>query len=321
MKESPLFWPIKLKAKTIYVLDETQLPQKLVYLKCKSVSDVVRAIKDMKTRAFGQVLIAFYTFLMVIEQNKSKKPQTLLKIIQETAKSLEGARPTFPFKDFTRPALGWASQAFKKNESIKAALDKNINGFMHMIRGKRITQAQETAKLLKNGDIILTHCNVSGSLPLIAQICQTQNKKIKFFATETRPYFQGSRLTAWELQKTGCDVTVITDNMVAKVIQDKKITKVIVGADCLAQNGDFANKIGTYNIAVLAKLFKIPFYVLTPPASNYKTGRDIPIEIRNQNELFVYKGLRIAPYGVKGYYPAFDVTPRRLVTKHIGLME
>jgi methylthioribose-1-phosphate isomerase len=157
-------------------------------------------------------------------------------------------------------------------------------------------------------------------LPLIAQICQKQNKKIKFFATETRPYFQGARLTAWELQKCGFDVTLITDNMVAKVISEGKITKVIVGADCLAQNGDIANKVGTYNIAVLSKLFKIPFYVLTPPASNYKTGRDIPIEIRSGKEITEYKGLRIAPRGIKAYYPAFDITPRRLVTKHIGLM-
>ena len=320
MKESPLFWPIELRGKTIYVLDETQLPQKLVYLKCKSVSDVVCVIKDMKTRAFGQVLIAFYTFLMVLEQNKSVKPETLLKIIAKTAKSLEGARPTFPFKDFTRPALHWANEAFKKKESIKSVVEKNINGFMHMIKGKRIEQANKAASLFKNGDTILTHCNVSGSLPLIAQICQKQNKKIKFFATETRPYFQGSRLTAWELRQTGFDITLITDSMCAKVMQEGKITKVIVGADCLAKNGDFANKIGTYNIAVLAKTFKIPFYVLTPPASNYKKGSDIPIEIRPEKELFEYKGLRIAPYGIKGYYPAFDITPRRLITKHVELM-
>ena len=154
----------------------------------------------------------------------------------------------------------------------------------------------------------------------MAQICKKQGKKIKFIATETRPYFQGSRLTAWELACTGFDVTIIADNTVAKVMQEGRINKVIVGADCLAQNGDFANKIGTFNIAILAKKFKIPFYALVPPASKYKIGKDIPIEIRKDKELLEYKGMRFAPKGAKGYYPGFDVTPKELVTKHISLM-
>ena len=146
-----------------------------------------------------------------------------------------------------------------------------------------------------------------------------QGKKISFYATETRPYMQGSRLTAWELQKNGFDVTLITDSMVASVISQGKVTKVIVGADHLALNGDIANKIGTYAIAVVARHFKIPFYVLCPPASKTKTGKDIKIEIRPEKELLEYEGLRLAPLGVKGYYPAFDVTPNKLITKHIYL--
>ncbi|MBL7130204.1 MAG: S-methyl-5-thioribose-1-phosphate isomerase [Candidatus Omnitrophica bacterium] len=320
MKESPLFWPIKLKGKTIYVLDETQLPQKLVYLQCKNISQVVRAIKDMKTRAFGQVLIVWYTFLMALEKNKKTKPELLLKILKKAAGRLEGARPTFPFRDFTVSILHYAQKALNNKEDIKAALSNRINADISMIRKARYNRAEKAARLIKNNDCILTHCNVSGELPLIAQICKNKNKKIKFFVTETRPYFQGSRLTAWELNYTGFDVTIIVDDAVAKVMQEGKIDKVIVGADCLAQNGDIVNKIGTYNIAILAKKFKIPFYVLAPPASNYKKGSDIPIEIRPQKELLEYKGMRIAPLGIKGYYPAFDITPRKLITKHISLM-
>jgi methylthioribose-1-phosphate isomerase len=130
---------------------------------------------------------------------------------------------------------------------------------------------------------------------------------------------QGSRLTAWELKRAGFDVTLITDNMVASVMAQRKVDKVIVGADHLARNGDIANKIGTYGIAVLARHFKIPFYVLCPPASNLKSGKDIKIEVRPDKEMLEYRGLRLAPEGVKGYYPAFDVTPAGLITRHIHL--
>jgi len=320
MKESPLFWPIKIKDKIIYVLDETQLPQKLVYLKCRNVSEVVRVIKDMKTRAFGQVLIVLYTFIMVLDKYRRARPKALLNILKKTAKSLEGARPTFPFKYFTRPILHQAKEALDNKKGIRSILNSRINSNISMIKKARYKRAEIVASLIKNNDCILTHCNVSGELPLIAQICKKKNKKIKFIATETRPYFQGSRLTAWELQRLGFDVTVIVDSAVAKVMQEGIIDRVIVGADCVAKNGDIANKIGTYNIAVLAKKFKIPFYVLTPPVSSYKKGDDIPIEIRPQKELLEYRGIRIAPRGARGYYPAFDITPKRLIAKHIALM-
>lgn len=320
MKESPLFWPIKLKDETVFVLDETQLPQRLVYLKCNNISQIVHVIKDMKTRAFGQVLIVLYTFLLILEKNKKTKPKTLIDILEKIAKNLENARPTFPFKDFTRPILHLAKESLNNKNNIALVLRNRINTNLAMIKKARYNRAEKVANIINNNDNILTHCNVSGELPLIAQICKDKGKKIKFFVTETRPYFQGSRLTAWELDRAGFDVTVIVDIAVAKVMQEGIIDKVIVGADCLAQNGDIANKIGTYNIAVLAKKFKIPFYVLVPPASNYKKGDDIPIEIRPENELLEYKGIRIAPNGVKGYYPAFDVTPRELITKHISLM-
>jgi methylthioribose-1-phosphate isomerase len=320
MKESPLFWPIRLKENVIYVLDETQLPQKLTYLKCRNIALVVRAIKDMKTRAFGQVLVAWYTFIMVLETNKKLKPETLLDILNSTAKNLENARPTFPFKYFTRPILGLAQEAFNNKKDIRSVLIKKIGFDISMIRKARYGRAEKVAKLIKDGDCILTHCNISGELPLIAQICKKNNKKIEFIVTETRPYFQGSRLTAWELKNAGFDVTVVVDSAVAKIMQEGRVDKVIVGADCLALNGDFANKIGTYNIAILAKKFKIPFYVLVPPVSGYKKGSDIPIEIRPEKELLAYRGRRIAPKGVKGYYPAFDITPNELVTKHIALM-
>ena len=299
---SPLFWPIQLKGNTIYILDETQLPQKLAYIKAKNYQQACKAIKEMKTRAVGQVLLVMYTFILSKRQNKS---------LAKVAAAINATRPTLSFKFLTDMVLGM--------EKSGAPLEKSILGFLEMLKGKRIQQAQEMAGLLKDGDVILTHCNISGLMPLIAQLAKEQGKKISFYVTETRPYLQGSRLTAWEIMRAGFEVTIITDNMVAYLLSLGKVNKVIVGADHLTLNGDIANKIGTYQIAVVAKYFKIPFFVICPPASKLKTGKEIVIEIRPPDELKIYQGLRLAPKEAKAYYPAFDVTPAELITRHIYL--
>jgi methylthioribose-1-phosphate isomerase len=309
MKFSPLFWPVRLKDNTIYILDETLLPQKLYYIKVKTYQQACRAIKQMKTRAVGQVTLVFYTFLLVIHQNRNKK--NLMPVLEKVAKALNTTRPTLSFKYLTDIVLGWANSG--------AALQNNILRFLEMLKNKRIQQAEEASQLVNKGDVILTHCNVSGLLPLIGEFCRMQNKRVSFFVTETRPYLQGSRLTAWELKQQGFEVTIIADNMVAQVMSEGRINKVIVGADHLAQNGDIANKIGTYQIAILANHFNIPFYVLCPPVSGANTGKEIKIEIRPEKELLEYQGIRLAPKGAKGYYPAFDITPNDLIAKHIYL--
>jgi len=309
MEFSPLFWPVELKGETISVLDETKLPQRLVYLKIKNYQEACQAIKSMKTRAIGQVLLVFYTFLLHVRRIKEEKK--LLPTLSLIAKNLNATRPTLPFKFLTDMVLGWGSDPF--------SVEKNILGFLELLKAKRIEQAQEASAFFEDGDVILTHCNVSGLLPLIGEFCRKQKKHINFFTTETRPYFQGSRLTAWELQRAGFNVTIIPDSAVAQILAEGLVNKVITGADQLARNGDIANKIGTYQIALLARNFKIPFYVLAPPPSNAKTGKDIAIEIRPDNELLTIAGQRIAPKEVKGYYPAFDITPVALITRHIYL--
>lgn len=305
VKYSALFWPIQLKGRKIYILDETLLPHKVKYIAASNYRQACSAIKDMKTRAVGQVLLVMYTFLL--ETKKSKA----LNHLEKVAHSLNTSRPTLSFKMLTDMVLGWAKNG--------APLEKCILGFLETLKNKRIEQAREASALFSDGDVVLTHCNVSGLLPLIAGFCKERGKTISFFVTETRPYLQGIRLTAWELSRAGFKVTLITDNMVAQVMDEGKISKVIVGADHLAQNGDIANKIGTYQIAIAAKHFNIPFYVLCPPPSKSKTGSDIPIEIRPDEEMFSVFSLQVAPKGVKGYYPAFDVTPNELISKHIYL--
>ncbi len=309
MRFSPLFWPIQLKDNTIYILDESTLPQKLSYIKVKNYQQACQAIKEMKTLAVGQVILVFYIFLQSLCQNKKKK--NILPILKRISRCINATRPTLSFRMLTDMVLGWAKQG--------ALVEKCILGFLDMLKNKRIQQAEKLSKLIKDKDVVLTHCNISGLLPLIGEFCRRENKRVSFFVTETRPYLQGSRLTAWELKRAGLEVTIITDSMAAEVMSRKKINKVIVGADHLARNGDIANKIGTYQIALLAKHFKIPFYCICPPASGAKTGKEIKIEIRPQEELLEYQGIRLAPKGVKAYYPAFDITPNELITKHIYL--
>ncbi len=302
LRFSPLFWPIQLKGNVIHILDETKLPQKVVYIKARNYREAAKAIKEMKTRAVGQVLLVMYTFILSKRQNVN---------LTKVAKAINATRPTLAFKVLTDMVLGW--------DKNKLPLEKSILGFLEMLKNARIKQAKDMVKLLKDGDVILTHCNVSGSMPLIAEFARQEGKRISFYVTETRPYLQGSRLSAWELMMAKIPVTIITDNMVAYLLSLGKVTKIIVGADHLTQNGDIANKIGTYQIAVVAKYFKIPFYVLCPPPSKLKSGKEIKIEIRPDDELKIYQGLLLAPKEVKAYYPAFDVTPAKLITKHIYL--
>lgn len=309
MKLSPLFWPVRLKGKAVYILDETLLPERLKYIKVKDYPAACKAIKGMTTRAVGQVLLVLYIFLLEIRKHKAKKD--LARHLEKVAKAVNKSRPTLAFNMLTDMVLGWAKSG--------APLEKSILGFLEGLKNKRIDQARQACKLINNGDVILTHCNVSGLMPLVGQLCADAGKRVSFFVTETRPYLQGSRLTAWELKRAGFKVTIIADNMVAQVMSEGKIDKVIVGADHLAQNGDIANKIGTYQIALLAKHFQIPFYVFCPPASKARSGKDIKIEIRPDKELLEYRGMRLAPKGAKGYYPAFDVTPKELTTGHIYL--
>jgi methylthioribose-1-phosphate isomerase len=306
---SPLFWPVRQEGGHIYVLDETLLPDKEKYIRIAGYRQACAAIKAMKTRAVGQVLLVMYTFL--VESRRVPARQNLAGYIDKISGAINASRPTLSFKMLTDMVNGWVSKDMP--------LDACITGFLETLKKKRILQAEEAALLLSDKDTVLTHCNVSGLMPLIAGICRSQNKQVSFITTETRPYLQGSRLTAWELHRAGFPVTVIADSMAAYVMAQGMVQKVVVGADHLAQNGDIANKIGTCQIAVAAKYYRIPFYVLCPPPARSPTGNEISVEIRPDRELLYFNGCRIAPRGVRGFYPAFDITPAALITGHIHL--
>ncbi len=314
-----MFWPARFDGAVLHVLDETLIPKRLHYIKVKSAGEAVKVIREMKTRAFGQFLVVLNAFLLELERGKGFSAEALVGKIEETAEALNKSRPTFPFAEVTSIVVAWAKAALAKGEDVKAFVSKNIHGYLQEIRYRRLERVQKIADLIKNGDSILTHCNVSGELAMAAKICQQQKKRINFFATETRPYLQGAKLTCWELQKMGADVTLIADNAVGSVMADKLVNKVIVGSDCSCANGDFANKIGTYQIAVLAKEFEIPFYVLTQPSNKIPTGDDIPIEIRDEKELLTFERKPVTKAKVKGFYPGFDVVPHQLITETVAI--
>ncbi|MCD6514268.1 MAG: S-methyl-5-thioribose-1-phosphate isomerase [Candidatus Odinarchaeota archaeon] len=312
-------WPILSKSAwieddTLIIVDETKLPFKLEYIKGSSYHDAVRAIKEMRTRAAGQLYTVLYAMLLTARKNKNKKPEEILKILKEAADALGNARPTFPLKAISHSIYKYALEAYNGGKDVVEAVEHIVAATIKKHEERIMKIAQNASQLIKDGDTVLTHCNISGILVLIARECRKQGKNVKFIATETRPYLQGARLTAWELKQDGFSVTLITDNAVAYVMWKKMVDLVIVGADRCALNGDIANKIGTYQIAMAAFEHNVPFYVIAWPDPAIPTGKDITIEERDPNEVLYYQNIRLAPEGVNAYYPAFDVTPAKYIS-------
>jgi len=312
--ESPLFWPAYIKDNVLYVLDETLVPSKLKYIPVKNVKDAVLVIRDMKTRAFGQFLVVLNAFLLELNPKGD-----FLKHLQDVAHQLNNSRPTFPFAEVTGIVVGAAEKAFANGVDARVTVTKTVHGFLAGIRARRLQRVQEIADAMEDGDSILTHCNVSGELAMAASIADYAGKHIKFFATETRPYMQGSKLTVWELQEAGAKVTLVADNAIGSLMADGLVNKVIIGSDRSAANGDIANKIGSYQIAVLAREFGIPLIVLTQPSKGVASGQDMPIELRDADELLIFGGKKIFGPKVKGFYPGFDVVGHELITKAIAI--
>ena len=322
----------------MYVLDETLVPSKLKYIPVKNVKAAVAVIREMKTRAFGQFLVVLNTFLLELEGDlegncplekqgtvpiKGTVPfngtALIIKHLEDVAHKLNNSRPTFPFAEVTGIVVGAAQKAAANGVDPRLAVVKTVQGFLAGIRARRLQRVQEIADTLHDKDHVLTHCNVSGELAMAASIAAAQGKHVTFFATETRPYMQGAKLTVWELQKAGVHVTLVADNTVASLMTEGFVNKVIIGSDRSAANGDIANKIGSYQIAVLAREFGIPLIVLTQPSRSVASGEDMPIELRDADELLVFDGKKIFGPQVKGFYPGFDVVPHQLITKAIAI--
>lgn len=311
------------------LLDQRKIPLEETWVECKDHFDVAKAIKDMIVRgapaigvsaAFGYVL----GFLNALRFSKNE----LLDHMKKVRDILASSRPT-------AVNLFWALDRMEKK--LNESLENKAEDAFKILESEALKIANEDLEmnkqigrnglnLFKNMDSVtlLTHCNAGalatsgyGTALGVIRALKESGKKVKVFVDETRPYLQGARLTAWELVKSSIESILICDNMAGWVMKQGWIDAVVVGADRIAANGDVANKIGTYSLAVLAKKHDIPFYVAAPYSTidlSACDGSKIPIEERNHEEVTHIMGIRIAPEKIKVYNPAFDVTDNNLIT-------
>ena len=318
--ESPLFEPVHWQGAGFEILDEIQVPDKIEYIQVTEVAQALDAVRAMKTRAFGQVLTFLYSGALLAEGYTGKDAEPLREQLAQMTQRFCEVRPTFDFR-----GLGFFFQEWFKKLSNGAApgqtIAKQARELGRQIVSARRARARRAAALLPNPTRLLTHCNVSGELVAVARYCQELGKEISVIATETRPYLQGARLTAWELAQAGVEVSLVVDGAVAQVMAQGAVNAVIVGADRIARNGDVINKIGTYPMARLAHEYAVPFYALVQDPHTLERGSDVEIEERPAHELLQFDGQPlVADYNsaLQARYPSFDVTPAQYITQLIG---
>ncbi|HJX84120.1 MAG TPA: S-methyl-5-thioribose-1-phosphate isomerase, partial [Candidatus Angelobacter sp.] len=302
-------------------------PMEEVYVTCRTYQEVATAIREMVVRGAPAIGVAAAMGIALgVQQSTAKDAAGLRLDLEKIAKTIGETRPTAVnlFWAIRRMTEKFESAAQLSVAEIKSTLVREAQQ-MHVedIIANR-AMGQHGATLLPASGGVLTHCNAGGLATCgygtalgVIRAAVASGKKIHVYADETRPFLQGSRLTAWELMKDGIPTTVIADNMAGAMMKQRKIAAVVVGADRIAANGDVANKIGTYTVAVLAKEHGIPFYVAAPWSTvdmNTSDGDQIPIEQRSAREVTHHAGKQVAPDGVLVENPAFDVTPNKYVT-------
>ena len=331
----------------VRMIDQTKLPAQEVYVTCRTYQEVADAIRAMVIR--GAPAIGVAAAMGVALGVKNSAARTIPELRAEFEKIAETISKTRP----TAVNLFWAVKRMREvfDRAVAAVSPPPLTGnrrsetaatetaIIGTVKARLVEEAQRIlaediaaneamgrhgAALLPEAATVLTHCNAGalatggyGTALGVIRAAVAVGKKIKVFADETRPFLQGARLTAWELAKDGIPVTLITDNMAGHFIERGEIQAVLVGADRIAANGDVANKIGTYPLAVLAKENGIPFYVAAPLSTvdlNIASGDEIPIEERSPREVTHWAGIPTAPEGIEARHPAFDVTPQRYVT-------
>lgn len=319
------FSTMRWEDQSLVLLDQTQLPAKEVYLVCKDYRAVADAIRRLAVRGAPAIGVAgaFGVVLGAYELIRNKGD--FFSGLEEVFTELAGTRPTAVnlFWALDRMKQVVTVNRTKRPEEIGAALEAEALRLYQEDSDANLRLGNHGAALLNDGTTVLTICN-AGALATVAhgtalaviRAAVRVGKRIAVVACETRPLLQGARLTTWELMRDGIPVTLITDSMAGYLMQQGKIQAVLTGADRIAANGDVANKIGTYSLAVLAHAHGIPFYVAAPMSTfdlSLPDGQGIPIEERAAEEVTNFGGQPVAPPGVTVYNPAFDLTPARLI--------
>ncbi len=309
------------------LIDQTALPVEFRELTCRDVETVHAAIRSLQVRGAPAIgLAAAYGVCLGLQLAASRDEAAFFQRLEEVTAYLAASRPTAVNLFWALRRMQDRAQALRGQQSpqaIHAALLAEARAIHEEDRAMCHAIGRHGADLLTDGAGVLTHCNAGGlaaseygtALSVIFT-AQDQGKRLHVYADETRPLLQGARLTAWELQRRGVQVTLICDSMAAQVMREGRIQAVITGADRIAANGDTANKIGTYSVATLARAHQLPFYVAAPTNTfdlSLSRGDDIPIEQRAAQEITHGFGRQTAPDGIHVYNPAFDVTPARLI--------
>lgn len=309
---------------SVVLIDQTKLPNKLVYVKCRSYQEVADAIKKLVVRGAPAIgVTAAFGLALAAQQSKAKTLPELMTDLDTAFKVLRATRPTAVnlFWALER-VMGKAKRGKSLQEVKKLVIEEALKMSDEDINANRQMGANG-AKLFQDGDIVLTHCN-AGSLATVAygtalgviRAARESGKRLSVIATETRPVMQGARLTAFELQHDGIDVSLIPDTAVGHMMARGAIRRVIVGADRVLRTGHVFNKIGTYQVAILANRHKVPFYVAAPLSTfDFESNpEDVVIEERSVDEVIKVGKHRVAPKGVRIFNPAFDMTPPELIT-------
>jgi methylthioribose-1-phosphate isomerase len=306
----------------IRLIDQTRLPLEEVYVECGTVDDVARAIRTMQVRGAPAIGIAAAMGLALGARTiQASTFAAFYTALEDMGARLMRTRPT-------AVNLAWAVRRLLR--SAREARDRPVADIPDLLAAEATAMREEDIRtnraigkygqdLIPNPARILTHCNAGGLATAgygtaigVIRAAAEAGKRIKVWVDETRPLLQGARLTAWELTRAGIPATLITDNMAGHFMQRGEVDVVVVGADRIARNGDVANKIGTYGVAILARAHGIPFYVAAPISTldlSLNSGSEIPIEERAQEEVTEIAGRRVAPSGIRAANPAFDVTP------------
>jgi len=313
---------------TVIMVDQRKLPGQEIYVRCRTAQEVARAIRTMVIRGAPAIGVAAAMGIALgVRRSSAKGTRQLAVDFQKICDMMAATRPTavnlFWAIDRMKRTFAEAAQAGASADEIADRLEREARAIHDEDVASCRAMGGFGADVVPDGARVLTHCNAGalatagyGSALGVIRAAVEQGKRIAVFADETRPFLQGSRLTAWELVRDGINTTVITESMAGPLMRAGEIDVVVVGADRIAANGDTANKIGTYTVAVLAREHKVPFYVAAPLSTldlSTPDGDHIPIEERDQREITHLGGSRLTPEGAHIRNPAFDVTPHRYI--------
>ena len=296
----------------VRILDRRVYPKEIRFEICRTHKEVAKAIKDMVTQSAGPYTAAGMGMALAAYEARDLKGEELLNYLEDAAETISTARPTTStrLKKVTRGSIEAAKRAMESGDDVVEALfQESINSL-----NRRYSAMNEVAKylcdLIPDGGKVLTQCFAETIIGTMTRTLKEQGKDVKFYCTETRPYYQGARLTATCISQMGFDTTVITDNMLAYTMENIGIDLFTSASDTITLDGHVANKVGTHQIALVARQFKVPFYVTGMPDGEKKAKDDIVIELRDPSLVLGDHTAR----GVKAIYPSFDITPPELIT-------